>query len=386
MENYKNKENNKDNIFYDKEKELFLHILKNENDNIHNKKMYNKYLNKLKYIINNGLELLDKTEIVKENREKKRNILLTNNNHNNKNASKNNINKILKKKDILHKNNIFQKSIPTSPNRRRTIKYYFKGKNEIKKNLFFLNDRNTRRIQSSYTQREKSNNNKNSYFNFNSIFQESSKDLNISNNNKSKKLSLIPTSYHNKDQLSNIYNFSTNNSFKIHKVLSTKNNSKPFLSSSPKNSEEKDLFPKKFKVEKRVKQAINRTILKYDKNKLKFYSNKKIKKTVQKLSETKKNTKNKSSMKEYYNIKEILDEVIKKKRRSTSDFKRNALLQNKIADKKNLFFKRAFKRYFSGPTREMKAELSRYIKNRNFIVDADNNPYKFKIFNSMHIF
>ena len=385
MENINNKENKKDNTFYDKEKEFFLNILKDKHDNFNNKKIYNKYLNKLKYIINNGLELLDKTEIVKENKEKNRNILITNNLPNNKNASKNNIIRTLKKNEIFQKSNLFQKSLPTSPNRRRTIKNYFKDKNEIKKNLFFLNDRNRRRIQSSYTCREKNNNKKN-YFNFNSVFQESSKDLNISNINKSKKLSILPTSYHNKEQLSNIYNFSTNNSFKVHKVLFTKKNSKAFLSSSPRKTEENDLFHKKFKVEKSVKKAINKTILKFDKNKLKFYSNKKIKKSVQKLSENNKNNKNKKTMKEYYNIKKIFDEVIKKKRRSTSDFKRSSLFQKKLLDKKHLFFKKAFKRYFSGPTREMKAELSKYIKNRHFIVDADNNPYKFKIFNSMHIF
>ena len=384
MENVNNKENKKNNIFYDKEKELFLRILKDKNDNLHDKKIYNKYLNKLKCIINNGLVLLDKTEIVKENKEKNRNLLIANNNPNNKNASKNNINKTLKKIEILKKSNLIQNSLPTSSNRRRTINIYFKEKNEIKKNLFFLNDRNTRRIQSSYTQREK-NNNKNNYFKLNSIFQESSKYLNISNINKSKKLTILPNSNRKKEKLSNIYNFSTNNSFKINKVLFTKTNSKPFLLSSPKKTEE-NLFHKKFKVEKSVKKAINKTILKYDKNKLKIYSNKKIKKSVLKLCENKKNIKNKKSMKEYYNIKEIFDEVVKKKRRSTTDFKRSSLFQKKMINKKNLFFKKTFKRYFSGPTREMKAELSKYIKNRHFIVDADNNPYKFKIFNSMHIF
>ena len=384
MENVNNKENKKNNIFYDKEKELFLRILKDKNDNLHDKKIYNKYLNKLKCIINNGLVLLDKTEIVKENKEKNRNLLIANNNPNNKNASKNNINKTLKKIEILKKSNLIQNSLPTSPNRRRTINIYFKEKNEIKKNLFFLNDRNTRRIQSSYTQREK-NNNKNNYFKLNSIFQESSKYLNISNINKSKKLTILPNSNRKKEKLSNIYNFSTNNSFKINNVLFTKTNSKPFLLLSPKKTEE-NLFHKKFKVEKSVKKAINKTILKYDKNKLKIYSNKKIKKSVLKLCENKKNIKNKKSMKEYYNIKEIFDEVVKKKRRSTTDFKRSSLFQKKMINKKNLFFKKAFKRYFSGPTREMKAELSKYIKNRHFIVDADNNPYKFKIFNSMHIF
>jgi hypothetical protein len=328
--------------------------------------------------------LLDKTEIVKENKEKNRNLLIANNNPNNKNASKNNINKTLKKIEILKKSNLIQNSLPTSSNRRRTINIYFKEKNEIKKNLFFLNDRNTRRIQSSYTQREK-NNNKNNYFKLNSIFQESSKYLNISKINKSKKLTILPNSNHKKEKLSNIYNFSTNNSFKINNALFTKTNSKPFLLSSSKKTEE-NLFHKKFKVEKSVKKAINKTILKYDKNKLKIYSNKKIKKSVQKLCENKKNIKNKKSMKEYYNIKEIFDEVVKKKRRSTTDFKRSSLFQKKMINKKNLFFKKAFKRYFSGPTREMKAELSKYIKNRHFIVDADNNPYKFKIFNSMHIF
>ena len=384
MENVNNKENKKNNIFYDKEKELFLRILKDKNDNLHDKKIYNKYLNKLKCIINNGLVLLDKTEIVKENKEKNRNLLIANNNPNNKNASKNNINKTLKKIEILKKSNLIQNSLPTSPNRRRTINIYFKEKNEIKKNLFFLNDRNTRRIQSSYTQREK-NNNKNNYFKLNSIFQESSKYLNISKINKSKKLTILPNSNHKKEKLSNIYNFSTNNSFKINNALFTKTNSKPFLLSSSKKTEE-NLFHKKFKVEKSVKKAINKTILKYDKNKLKIYSNKKIKKSVQKLCENKKNIKNKKSMKEYYNIKEIFDEVVKKKRRSTTDFKRSSLFQKKMINKKNLFFKKTFKRYFSGPTREMKAELSKYIKNRHFIVDADNNPYKFKIFNSMHIF
>ena len=227
--------------------------------------------------------MLDKTEIVKENKEKKRNLLITNNNDNSKNSSKNNINQNLKKIEILKKNNLIQKSLPTSPNRRKTMKNYFKEKNEIKKNLFFLNERNSRRIQSSYTHREKNNIN-NNYFIYNSIFQESSKDLNISKYNKSKKISKLPTSYHNKEQLSNIYNFSTNNSFKIHKVFFTKQNSKPFLSSSPKKTEENNLFHKKFKVEKKVKETINKTILKFDKNKLKLYTNKKINKSVLKLS------------------------------------------------------------------------------------------------------
>ena len=36
---YNKKEIKKENIFYDKEKELFLHILKDKKDNIHNKKI-----------------------------------------------------------------------------------------------------------------------------------------------------------------------------------------------------------------------------------------------------------------------------------------------------------------------------------------------------------
>ena len=380
------KRNKKENLYYQKEKELFLHLLKDKDD-ISKKNVHNTYITKLKNSINNGLILLDKTEIVNDkDKIKKRNFFIKNNNTFSNNNSKNNLKIISSWKNINKRNYLNQNNMPTTTDANKIIKNSFEEKHNIQKKILSYKNRNNRRIKSSYTYREKNNINK--YFN--SDYFETSKEFHISQRfNKSKKLNMFPTysiESYNKEKIFNRNSYNTNNSLKSRKTLISKIIDKPFLSSSPKESKEKnDLFLKKFKVEKKVKHKINSTLLKFDRKKLKFYSNKKIKKCVQKLSENKTN-KNKHSMKEYFSIKKIVEDVMRKKKKNVNEFQRSSSFYKRILNKKNFIYKKAIKKYFSGPNREMKSELSKYIKNRYFIVDADNNPYKFRIFNSMHNF
>ena len=389
MQNFNLKQNKKENLYYQKEKELFLHLLKDKDD-ISRKKVHNTYITKLKNSINNGLILLDNTEILNDkDLIKKRNFFIKNNNTFSNNNSKNNLKIISSWKNINKKNYLNQKKMPTTTtDANKIIKNFFEEKHNIQKRILSYKNRNDRRIKSSYTCREKNNINK--YFN--SDYFETSKEFHISQRfNKSNKINMYPTysiESHNKEKIFNRNSNNTNNSLKSPKTLISKIVNKPFLSSSPNESKEKnDLFLRKFKAEKKIKRKINNTLLKFDRKKLKFYSNKKIEKCVQKLSENKINKiHHKDSMKEYFSIKKILDDVIRKKKKNVNEFQRSSLLYKKMLNKKNFIYKKAIKKYFSGPNREMKSELSKYIKNRYFIVDADNNPYKFRIFNSMHNF
>ena len=386
MQNFDLKGNKKENLYYQKEKELFLHLLKDKDD-ISRKKVHNTYITKLKNSINNGLILLDNTEILNDkDLIKKRNFFIKNNNTFSNNNSKNNLKIISSWKNINKKNYLNQKNMPTTTDANKIIKNFFEEKHNIQKKILSYKNRNNRRIKSSYTYREKNNINK--YFN--SDYFETSKEFHISQRfNKSKKLSMYPTysiESYNKEKIFNRNSNNTNNSLKSRKTLISKISNKPFLSSSSKESKEKnDSFLKKFKAEKKIKRKINNTLLKFDRKKLKFYSSKKIEKCVQKLSENKTN-KNKHSMKEYFSIKKIVEDVMRKKKKNANEFHRSSLFYTRILNKKNFIYKKAIKKYFSGPIREMKSELSKYIKNRYFIVDADNNPYKFRIFNSIQKF
>ena len=91
-------------------------------------------------------------------------------------------------------------------------------------------------------------------------------------------------------------------------------------------------------------------------------------------------------MKEFYNVKTIVTDIMKKKKKTIIEFKNKSLSYKRIQNEKKLFFKKALRQYFSPPNREMNVELSNYIKNRYFIVDENNNPFKFRIFKLNHIF
>ena len=91
-------------------------------------------------------------------------------------------------------------------------------------------------------------------------------------------------------------------------------------------------------------------------------------------------------MKEYNYIKKIFAEVCKKKDKNINEIKSTSLSHKNILNKKQKIYKKAVRKFFVKPNREMKAELAKYLKNRNFIIDADNNPYKFKVFNSIYNF
>ena len=383
MEIFKSKQNKKSKIFYEKEKELFLHLLK-ETDDMSKKKIQNTYIANLKNTINNGLIMLDKTEIINE----KNKIIRSNISNKNYNTSKKNsinnlkIISLLKNVENFGNNFLIQKNMTTIPNANKNLKNFIEEKHKIQKKLFLFNNRNNRKIQSCYSYGEKNKNKK--YFN--SDYFEVIKKFNISSQfNKPKKLRKNPT-YSIDDYKKNLKqhkrnNYKSNNSLKSPRALILKIKDKSFLSSSPKESKAKHNIFKG--IEKRVKHEINSTIFKFDRKKLKLYSIKKIKKTFQKLSENKINNKNKNSMKEYFNIKKIFEDTMKKKKKNVNEFKRKSLSYKRILNKKNKFYKSTIKKYFSGPNREMKAELSKYIKNRHFIIDEDNNPYKFRVFNSL---
>jgi hypothetical protein len=59
------------------------------------------------------------------------------------------------------------------------------------------------------------------------------------------------------------------------------------------------------RAERKIRNMFNNTILKFNRNKLKFHSPKNIKKRIAKLSETKVKNKNKNLMKEFYNVKSL---------------------------------------------------------------------------------
>ena len=289
---------------------------------------------------------------------------------------------------VFQNNYSSRKSMPTSPNTKNKIKKLFKIKDKISKKLFILNDINNKRIQNSHF--NKINNNENNYFNCEDYC--SSKSLKIFPfSNKHKKTSSIQhtskkENNKNKKNIYNLSNFSSNNLLKNNRLLSINKALKPSFPLSDEERESKyEIFNKSFKIEKKMKNALNNIIYKFDKNKLKIHSNKNIKKKIQILSENKKN-KNKESMKEYYDIKKIFNAALKKKKNNISDIKSSSLFGKRILNKKNTYYKKTIRKYFSRPNREMKRELSKYLKNKHFIIDADNNPYKFRVFNSIYHF
>jgi len=376
---------------YQDEKHLFLNLLKDDDDILLIKKNENNYINKLKNAIKTGLTILDKTEIVK----KKLNIK-KNSNYKVNNNSKNNILLSSEKFGIFKNNYLNQKSMPTTPNTNNKIKKYFKLKDKVRKKLFILNDRNYKRIQSSRTNKI-INNKINNYFKSENYLP--SKNLNISpyssrnqnspknytynmENNKNKP-NIINN--RNKKKVCNLNNFSSNNLLKSHRILSSNKVLKPsFLLSDEEREPNIELLNKEFKIENKVKNTFNNTILKFDRNKLKFHSYKKIKKKIQILSERKISHKKKESMKEYYDIKKIFDVALRKKKKNTSDIKSSSLYHKGVLNKKNIYYKKAIRKYFSRPNREMKHEFTKNLKNRYFVVDTDNNPYKFRVFNSIY--
>ena len=369
----------KDNIFFQKEKELFLNILKDKDDILIQRKLQNKYINSLQNSISNGLILLDKTEI---NRIQKKKLVIQNNNfENTKNEFTYRISP-LKKYGILKNRYLSEKTVVTTPNSTKYLINDFNIRNTMRKKLFALSDRNTRRIQSSHTQKEIKKDIYYDYF-------KSSKDLNISPIiRKTKKLSKNPTDkkYSKKKNFHNLQNFNSYyNSLESHRILSLKTLTKlPSPSSSIEKAEKKiGIFNTKVKTEKKIQKIFNNTILKFDRNKFKMYSKKKINSIVNKLSECKKNDK---KMKEYNYIKKIFAEVCKKKDKNINEIKSTSLSHKNILNKKQKIYKKAVRKFFIKPNREMKAELSKYLKNRNFIIDADNNPYKFKVLNSIYNF
>ena len=383
MDNLFLQKKKKENIFCKNEKELFYNFLKDKDDILIQKKMHNNYINSLQNSINNGLILLDKTEINKENYKiKKRNLVIKNNFNNTKNESRDK-NSSWKNFGVLKNKYLSQKTLLTTPNSNKNKRNDFNIKDKVRKKLFILKGENKRRIQSCRKHRETS---KNDFF---SDYFKSSKYLNISPIiKKTKKLKKNQTvekySKTNNYYILNDFN-SHNYSIKNYGILSLKTfTNRPSSSSSIEKAEKRiGLFNNKFKIEKRIKKILNNTVLKFDRNKFKIYSNKKIFNTANKLSESKKSN---EKLKEYKYVKKIYEEVYKKKKKSSNEIRSSSLSHNRILNKKQLIYKKAIRKYFAKPNREMKDELSKYIKNRNFIIDADNNPYRFKIFNSIYNF
>ena len=379
--------NKKEKQYYQKEKELFLHYFKDRDDIFLIRKNQNNYINKLKSSINSGLTLLNETEIIRERYElkkKKKNIQLKNNFTNSTyNNSKNNIMSSSKEIKAFPKNSINQKSIPTSPNTNKKIKNFFTLNDAIRKKLFILDYKKSKRIKSSYTNQDDSKK-VNNFVNNSTM----SKDLIIPCYYNTKRITMDSAyniqSYNNKNNKSIIKNVNSNRTLKSHRVLSANKTLKPFHPSFPDGGKEKHHIFNKAKIERKIKNTFNNTILKFDKKKFKFFSHKKIRKNIQKLSENKNSIKIKESMKKYYDVKKIFDNCVKKKKKSISDLKNNSLSCRRILNKKKSDFKNTVRRYFSGPNREIKKEFSKYIKNRYFIIDGDNNPYKFRIFNFTH--
>ena len=161
MEIFKSKQNKKSKIFYEKEKELFLHLLK-ETDDMSKKKIQNTYIANLKNTINNGLIMLDKTEIINE----KNKIIRSNISNKNYNTSKKNsinnlkIISLLKNVENFGNNFLIQKNMTTIPNANKNLKNFIEEKHKIQKKLFLFNNRNNRKIQSCYSYGEKNKNKK----------------------------------------------------------------------------------------------------------------------------------------------------------------------------------------------------------------------------------
>ena len=385
-----------------KEKDLFLRLIKNKEDTLFHKKCHNKYINDLKTTISDGLTILSETGFDSERRETKKKDLLNNNNSKNKLNNKKNSKKILynsgRNLKFLQNNIKSERSLLTSPNsnssNEKSKDYYFL-RDAFFDNFFVLYNRNSPRIKSSYTHQNeihKTNNFINSnYFTLN-------KDSKIFPSfNKTKRFSLNPYNTKNENIKRNNFskpgsNYNSNKSLKSHRMLSPKKPLKPFKTLSPEK--EKNFINPinsinsnnklKLRAERKIRNMFNNTILKFNRNKLKFHSPKNIKKRIAKLSEPK--VKNKNLMKEFNSVKTIVTDFMKKKKKTAIEFKNKSLSYKRIQNEKKIFFKKAFRQYFSPPYREMKVELANYIKNRYFIVDENNNPFKFRIFRCNHIF
>jgi len=385
-----------------KEKELFLRLIKNKEDTLFHKKCHNKYMNDLKSTISDGLTILSETGFDSERHETKKKDLLNNNNNKLINSNKKNSKKILytsgRNLNFLQNNIKSERSLLTSPNSNKKNRNYFSLRNAFLDKFFVLYNRNSPRIKSSYTHQNeihKTNNFINSnYFTLN---KESKVFPSF---NKTNGFSLYP--YNAKDKKIKSKNFSnpgsnynSNKSLTSHnRKLSPKKPLKPFKTLSPEK-EKKFISPinsiysnnkLKLRAERKIKNIFNNTILKFNRNKLKFHSPKNIKKRIAKLSEAKVKNKNKNLMKEFYNVKTIVTDFMKKKKKTAIEFKNKSLSYKRIQNEKKIFFKKAFRQYFSPPNRDMKVELSNYIKNRYFIVDENNNPFKFRIYKYNHIF
>ena len=384
-----------------KEKDLFLRLIKNKEDTLFHKKCHNKYMNDLKSTISDGLTILSETGFDSERHETKKKDLLNSNNSQNKLNNKNSAKKILyssgRNLNFLQNNIKSKRSLLTSPNSNEKNKDYYSLRDAFFDKFFVLYNRNSPRIKSSYTHQNeihKTNNFINSnYFTLN-------KDSKIFPSfNKTKGFSLYPYNTKNKKNKSNNFsnpgsNYNSNKSLKSHRMLSPKKPLKPFKTISPEKEKYfinpiNSIYSNnklKLRAERKIKNIFNNTILKFNRNKLKFHSPKNIKKRIEKLSEAKEKNKNKNLMKEFYSVKTIVTDFMKEKKKTEKEFKNKSLSYKRIQNEKKLFFKKAFRQYFSPPNRDMKIELSNYIKNRYFIVDENNNPFKFRIFKYNHIF
>jgi hypothetical protein len=345
------------------------------------------------------LTILSETGFDSERHETKKKDLLKNNNSKNNLNNKKNSKKILycsgRNSNFLQNNFKSERSLLTSPNSNKKNKDFFSLRDAFLDKFFVLYNRNTPRIKSSYTHQNETQKTSNcintNYFTLN-------KDSKIFPSfNKTKGFSLYP--YNSKSKKIKSYNFSnsgsnynSNKSLNSHRMLSPKKPLKPFKTLSP---EKEKIFISpinsiysnnklKLRAERKIKNIFNNTILKFNRNKLKIHSSNNIKKRIEQLSETK--IKNKNTMKEFYNVKTIVTDFMKKKKKTAIEFKNKSLSYKRIQNEKKLFFKKALRQYFSPPNRDMKVELSNYIKNRYFIVDENNNPFKFRIFRCNHIF
>lgn len=396
MDNAKPKINKKGKKIDLYEKDLFLHLLKEKKDILLQKKYHKKYMDNLKFTISDGLILLNDFEINSDKQEaRKRDLQIKKNFLNNIIHNNSNIrNKLFppsKKIELFQKNTESEKTILRTSNSFKRPKNYFTLR-EIMFNKYHIINRSSPRIRSSLTNRDR--NYKLKEF-FNSNFS-TKKDSHFSPSfNDRKNLTLYPSfntteEYKQNKICSRINNHNYNYTLFTDRVLSSKKNAlKTIFPSSPQTEDfnVRALNKIKNKAQKKIRNTFNNTILKFNRNKLKIDANRKnIKKRIKKLSESKVNNKYKDSMKEYFGVKKMVEDLIKKKKKKSLEFKKKALSHKKFQNQTKLYFKKAFKLYLSPPFKEMKTELSNFFRNKYFIVDEDNNPYKFRVFKYNHIF
>ena len=74
-----------------------------------------------------------------------------------------------------------------------------------------------------------------------------------------------------KNNKSTIKNINSNRTLKTHRVLSANKTLKPFNPSFPEDGKEKHHILNKAKIERKIKNTFNNTILKFDKKKIKIF-------------------------------------------------------------------------------------------------------------------